>query len=388
MKNIENKEDIKNLIENQVSESVSLDYKEDFTLDNDGKKNMIKDICSFANNQGGFLIYGISEKRNGKFNTSLPDKVVGIKSTDSFEAIKSKLESIISDTIEPFLNVKITGILMDNNEKILVIQIPSSDRKPFVYKNEFIINIRRDTQNDRLDYGTISDIISKKDTVKTQNKSFVNERCSGLSATPNYFLETQFETNHPYLLIHFFQNSHQTIKVKNIHFPDNFTQNDMILRSDTGRKYCSDGLFFSRSQFGQKTFFNSGNVEIFKKITCSQNQHNYQELMFGLPEFSLRLCEEILNTIKITNDNHEFSHISGFSVVVSLLNIYNLKPTNVSASTIPKNIKNNITLVESYVRRDSESLDHILLQVEPTLDNLYQTYGLKECNKSSILNKS
>jgi hypothetical protein len=57
-------EDIQSLISNEAEESIYLEFKESRSLDkSDPKKNDIaKDISSFANSDGGIIIYGIGEQ--------------------------------------------------------------------------------------------------------------------------------------------------------------------------------------------------------------------------------------------------------------------------------------------------------------------------------------
>ena len=72
-------DDIKSLIDNEVVEDSSLDYKRD--LPNKGKdREFLKDITAIANKNGGIIIYGLSEARDANNNKlGFPDKVVGIK---------------------------------------------------------------------------------------------------------------------------------------------------------------------------------------------------------------------------------------------------------------------------------------------------------------------
>lgn len=57
-------ETIKSLIENEVEENVHLDYKDGKALQtNDkGKNEITKDVSSFANSDGGIIVYGLTEK--------------------------------------------------------------------------------------------------------------------------------------------------------------------------------------------------------------------------------------------------------------------------------------------------------------------------------------
>ena len=56
-------EDIDRLVNNRVCESRYLDYKRKINLEKgDDRKEFLFDICSFANSEGGVIIYGVSEQ--------------------------------------------------------------------------------------------------------------------------------------------------------------------------------------------------------------------------------------------------------------------------------------------------------------------------------------
>lgn len=46
--------DIHNLIDHSVRESRALDYKRDWPSDRDGRAELAKDVCAFANSLGGW----------------------------------------------------------------------------------------------------------------------------------------------------------------------------------------------------------------------------------------------------------------------------------------------------------------------------------------------
>ena len=104
-------EDLQILIDNpDFRENEYLDYKKAFAhleLQNE-RKNVIEakkaelksDICSFANAEGGYLIYGISDEKG------CAKEIVGIQiendNTDQFELkIRNILNTIIPEYIAP-----------------------------------------------------------------------------------------------------------------------------------------------------------------------------------------------------------------------------------------------------------------------------------------------
>ena len=80
---IENESDLDNLIINQIEENIHLDYKASGSLaKSDGKKDEIsRDVSSFANSNGGIIIYGIAEfneKEKSFVEPYLPNHKLGI----------------------------------------------------------------------------------------------------------------------------------------------------------------------------------------------------------------------------------------------------------------------------------------------------------------------
>ena len=119
--------DLEDLINNQIEESLHLDYKASDSLGkSDGRKKEIgKDVSSFANSDGGIIIYGVKEfvEENKKH---LPEK---IDSIDRNEFSKEWLEQIINSNIFPRINdLKIIVINVPNQENrvVYVVQIKKS----------------------------------------------------------------------------------------------------------------------------------------------------------------------------------------------------------------------------------------------------------------------
>src|SRR5436190_4961563 len=63
MLNVEKKSDLQRLIDDDIQESVTLDYKDAAALGktNSQRSELCKDVSAFANSAGGQIIYGIEE---------------------------------------------------------------------------------------------------------------------------------------------------------------------------------------------------------------------------------------------------------------------------------------------------------------------------------------
>lgn len=123
-------EDIENLIKNEVEESLYLDYKEARALAKTDKARLdiTKDVSSFANSDGGIIVYGVSEQG------AKPKEVTPI---DGSEFAKEWLENIIQQ-IQPRIDgIKIFPIRIEGDIKrsIYVVQIPRSANAPHMAKD-------------------------------------------------------------------------------------------------------------------------------------------------------------------------------------------------------------------------------------------------------------
>src|SRR5436309_2890770 len=87
--------EIQELINNQVEESLELEYKECAALENaDSKKNELsKDVSSLANSAGGAIIYGVIEKNRLPVNID--------QGYDAAVISKEWLENVITSRIRP-----------------------------------------------------------------------------------------------------------------------------------------------------------------------------------------------------------------------------------------------------------------------------------------------
>jgi len=115
---------INSLIDNKVEESLNLEYKAAAALDRQNNKTteISKDISSFANSDGGIIIYGIKEDENNKH---LPKEIDPI---DRTQFSKEWLEQIILDKIKPRVNnFTISVVEVANNHVVYIIDIKKSN---------------------------------------------------------------------------------------------------------------------------------------------------------------------------------------------------------------------------------------------------------------------
>lgn len=124
--------DIYSLINNEVEESVYLDFKSGEALGkSDGKKKEVsKDVASFANSDGGIIIYGIRETDH---------KAGSISYIDGNVYTKEWLEHIINATIQRRIDEIEIIPIRENNEidkTIYLVKIPKSMDAPHMSRDK------------------------------------------------------------------------------------------------------------------------------------------------------------------------------------------------------------------------------------------------------------
>ena len=119
------KKDIDDLIQNEIEESIYLDYKDGRALDSDKIVEITKDVSAFANADGGIIVYGVSENKA----THKPEDYAPVTNP---KITKEWLEQKIS-----LIRRKIDGVLIfpirlegNANGSIYVVKIPHSNNAP------------------------------------------------------------------------------------------------------------------------------------------------------------------------------------------------------------------------------------------------------------------
>ena len=180
------KADIEDLVNNEVSESRTLEYKQELPSNSDSdKKEFLADISSFANAAGGDILYGIVEKRDGNGKpTGLPEKAQGI----DFENIDQEIQrllSIIRDGVEPRIpGAQIKPIEGVESGSIVFIRIPKSWISPHMvtYKNSSRFYSRTSAGKYQLDVSEIRSAFSFSEELPNKIRRFRDERIARIIA--------------------------------------------------------------------------------------------------------------------------------------------------------------------------------------------------------------
>lgn len=123
--------DIDFLINNEVEESIYLDFKEAGAIDRteSKRKEISKDVASFANSDGGIIVYGIKENEH---------KASSLSFIDGNEYTKEWLEEIINSNVRKHIEgLRIFPIRYNGEieKTIYIVKIPMSIDAPHISKD-------------------------------------------------------------------------------------------------------------------------------------------------------------------------------------------------------------------------------------------------------------
>jgi hypothetical protein len=123
MLKISTQDDLQRLIDDEIQESLTLDYKASPSLGKDSKPRdeLCKDVSAFANSAGGQIIYGIEEK------DQKPTKI-----DQGSDLTREWIEQVIDSNVQPRIDgLVITPIPISSGRHAYVLAIPqASGRAP------------------------------------------------------------------------------------------------------------------------------------------------------------------------------------------------------------------------------------------------------------------
>jgi len=115
--------DIQQLKASGVEEGKTIEYKRDLpgTKDED-KREFLADVSSFANTEGGDIIYGVAE------DLGVIAEIVGLASSD-IDAEVLRMESLVRDGIAPRIGIMIVSV-PSSAGKLVVLRVEKSWNRP------------------------------------------------------------------------------------------------------------------------------------------------------------------------------------------------------------------------------------------------------------------
>ena len=149
--------DVEAFCDKQIEENSRVEYKKAFSS-KDEKKQIAKEISSFANTHGGIILVGVGEKDR---KPKLP-----IEGIDYVEGFNEKVTSIALKNIYPpvFPETKVCKFGNSLEKAVVVIRVQESDETPHTVERTTEIYVRVDSQNEpqRARYEEIEWLINRR----------------------------------------------------------------------------------------------------------------------------------------------------------------------------------------------------------------------------------
>lgn len=263
-------DDISIIIDNDAyRESEFIDYKENFTIleCHDRVQKRIKqnefrhDICSFANANGGYLIFGIREDKG------IPIEIIGIsiENKDKFELNRRNELCGIMPVVP---RIDFAFIYLSDTKYVVIIKILKGINKSYVFiENEGIFKffIRRGNGKQTMSYMEINNNFLHPNFLSNEIKKFRNEKML-------FYKEEQ--KGIPFTLLQIIPEDFINNYYNETLLYDAFQGNKLNFRNIFGNELCYnrkvpnvDGIYFSN--YHNRTFlqiYNNGIIELFYKI--------------------------------------------------------------------------------------------------------------------------
>ena len=204
-------EDLKTLLENEISEGWYIEYKRDVPKLKSKKLDNIKiakSISSFANTKGGWIFWGIDSDDKNK-----PTSLNGFD-ISTYRNFEDQISQIINANISPKPYYHFKKIELENNNIILVIKVDESPTPPYITSQGVIY------QRENNESKPIKDrYIIEKLNEKTKDYYESIERFSNFNLTET---KGQSDWNQTYLELYLFPTPFDSFKFKKFYTSDFF----------------------------------------------------------------------------------------------------------------------------------------------------------------------
>jgi hypothetical protein len=359
---------IQRLVDNKIPEGKVIDYKEDLSVfTGDEKKEFLADVSSFANADGGNLVFGVKEV------DGIPTDICGFK-VDSIDAEILKLENLIRDCTEPRVQgVLINYITLDNGQFVLAIYIPKSFNPPHVVKigSHWKFYSRNSKGKYQLDVSELKSIISLSSNVQVRIRDFRLERISRIK---NSDLQIPI-SDEPKFIYHIIP-------------LDSFTSNTVVdlakferanfkydLFYNLPKIYNYEGILIHNYQEGYNAdfyvqIFRNGVVEVYASYL-----HKAEKQILYRNGFEKELIEHVPNYISVIN---YFELTTPFLIFLTVLDVKNYKIGLYEYEQMREMynhtfVLNDLFLPEVYI--DDAALEHLPLSLKPLFDPIWNAAG-------------
>jgi len=196
---------LRNITENQIQQIVAAGLEEHLQLeyksalyDNNhaGQRESLLDVCMFANTEGGLLVIGVSELRDGQGQpTGVPDPQapLGVELANP-EAALLALDARVTSCIDERLPLEMAAVPVRNGTAhVLLIRVPNSTSKPHCVRHQGHIYFpaRRERHRYDMDVRELKELVMRTASRLEQSESFLADRLKevhGVDPLPYLFV--------------------------------------------------------------------------------------------------------------------------------------------------------------------------------------------------------
>lgn len=123
---LRSKKALATLVLERAKETVYLEFKTAHApLSNSDKENLSVAVSGFANSDGGVILWGITNGTGKeKHNATGFDLIIDVG------LFQDQINAILPNAVTPFISVEMTAITFEGNSGVVVMYVPSSERRP------------------------------------------------------------------------------------------------------------------------------------------------------------------------------------------------------------------------------------------------------------------
>lgn len=166
-----NKSDFFALIDNEVPEGRTIEYKRDLPADTrEARNEFLNDILSFANSSGGDLIFGMEEL------SGIPTAMIGVEVKDA-DALGLRFENICRDSVEPRIQpLQIKIVPLQSSRSIVLVRVVQSWQAPHRNRQSGAFSARNSRGKYPMDVSELRAAFLNNSTLEQRVKQFREDR--------------------------------------------------------------------------------------------------------------------------------------------------------------------------------------------------------------------
>lgn len=362
------------LCDEACPESNTLDFKRSLPSSSDrDKSEFLKDICAFANSEGGDLVYGI-EEADGVANKLTPI------ATEPADTACRRLRQILDAGLEPRHSGITFHVVQVSEGYILVIRVLTSFDGPhrYIYNNHSRFVMRSGTHTTELTYDQLRVAFDRTATLAEKARNFRDSRIDAIVARKTW----KPIVAGPICVLHLIpissMSGRRSIDIRALH--NNYTT---FILSDWGggsRTLNLDGLVvhpgYSKENSEMYTFnqvFRSGAIEALRYggLTIDPDRHFIPST--SIANFFRESTSRFIEALKSLG-------FTGPAIISSALLFIGDYQFALSNSSYKFADREHLILPEHWVD-NLESITNIDTVIQPMLDVLWQSFGIERCTE-------